>query len=212
MKVSIRLVGAGALLFLLAAIGCSSPGRTNNAILSTGLAIATFTPNAEIEQIYYLGVIDPIEQVPEAIYRVRVRGQASAMSETKFASGWVPAWTIDALNGQSSGVDAAKNRWLQQRCDKPETCIPTVGRGLVQFGPEGFREAPRDHRLVIVMGADPSKFFQAIDKTLATISDVKLDKQNAGIRKEMNAALSQLREDQVGLKEIQIKVLEEGLK
>lgn len=197
---------------LLMITACSSPGRTNNALLATGLALGTFVPNAEIEQIYYLGVIDPIEQVPEAIYRVRVRGQASAMSETKFASGWVPAWSIDALNGQSSGIDAGKNRWLQNKCESAATCVPTVGRGLVQFGPEGFREAPRDFRLVIVMGADPSKFFKAIDTTLATISSVTLDKDSAGVRKDMNAALKQLREDQAKLKELQIRVLEEGLK
>jgi hypothetical protein len=203
---------AAAAVALLWVSGCSSPGRTNNALLSGGLALATFTPNAEIEQIYYLGVIDPLSQVPEAIYRVRVRGQASAMSETKFQTGWVPAWTIDALNGQYTGKGEGRKVGVPQRCDDTENCTPTVGRGLVQFGPEGFRDAPRDQRLVIVMGADPSKFFQAVSSTLNTVSGAKLDKDNAGIRKEMTGALVQAKGDQAGLKAIQVKLLEEGLK
>src|SRR3990170_1976263 len=58
------------------------------------------SPTHEIEQIYYLGVFDPREQLPEAIYRVTVKGQASFISFTRFASGWVPAAVIDSLGGK----------------------------------------------------------------------------------------------------------------
>jgi hypothetical protein len=40
------------------------------------------------------------------------------------------------------------------------------------FGPEGFREAPRDHRLVIVMGSSPQKFFSAVDSALGLVASV----------------------------------------
>ncbi len=42
----------------------------------------------------------------------------------------------------------------------------TIGRRLMQFGPEGFREVPKDHRLVIMMGANPEDFFKAMDMAL----------------------------------------------
>ena len=40
------------------------------------------------------------------------------------------------------------------------------------FGPEGFREAPANHRLVIVMGASPEDFFSAIDESLGLVAQV----------------------------------------
>ena len=46
-----------------------------------------------------------------------------------------------------------------------------TGRRLVMFGPEGFREAPKDHRLVVVMGSDPSAFFGAVDRALGTVAE-----------------------------------------
>ena len=39
-----------------------------------------------------------MEQVPPSVYRVRVKGQASFLSATKFASGWVPADLVDSLS------------------------------------------------------------------------------------------------------------------
>lgn len=200
-----------ALALAMTLAGCGSSAK-NVAAVSAGLAVGTFVPGAEIEQIYYLGVIDPIEQIPQAIYRVRVRGQASMISNVSFASGWVPAWTIDSLNAKVTGSNAAKNPWLPANCDDTVTCSPPTGRRLVQFGPEGFREAPRDYRLVIVMGADPSKFFGAVDRTLGIVSGVKLDNDNAGIRKDLTTAMLQLKKDQDQLKRVQLQVLEEGLK
>lgn len=44
------------------------------------------TPANEIEQIYYLGVFDPQEQLEPMVYRVRVHGQASPISGMKFGS------------------------------------------------------------------------------------------------------------------------------
>ncbi|HYE33628.1 MAG TPA: hypothetical protein VEH27_19570, partial [Methylomirabilota bacterium] len=59
------------------------------------------------------------------------------------------------------------------------------GRRLVLFGPEGFREAPRDHRLVIVMGADPSGYFEAIDSALGDMAQVQVVTGNTAVKNEM---------------------------
>ena len=53
----------------------------------------------------------------------------------------------------------------------------------MMFGPEGFREAPANHRLVVVMGADPSAFFEAVDQTLGVIAQA-----TQGISKAANYA------------------------
>jgi hypothetical protein len=47
------------------------------------------------------------------------------------------------------------------------------------FGPEGFREAPANHRLVIVMGSDPSAFFQGVDQALGIVAQAT-QSANAG--------------------------------
>lgn len=40
----------------------------------------------------------------------------------------------------------------------------------MMFGPEGFREAPPSHRLVIAMGSSPEKFFNAVDQALGNVA------------------------------------------
>jgi len=167
------------------------------------------SPTHEIEQIYYLGVFDPREQVPEAIYRVTVKGQASFMSFTKFASGWVPAAVIDSLGGNVSmhmqaGAGVSITGADPQAISKLET-----GRRLVLFGPEGFREAPRDHRLVILMGSSPEEFFKAIDGALGEFAEVQLERDNAGLQKELMQAMIALRTDQKTFTEIELDIAKE---
>lgn len=195
-----------------ALVACGSAEKNLTLAAAGAIGGGTFVPGAQIEQIYYLGVIDPIEQVPEAIYRLRVRGQASAMSNVKFASGWVPSWTVDALSRSAPGANGEKNAWLQQACTGAEGCFQPRGRRLVQFGPESFREVPADWRLVIVMGGDPSAFFQAIDQTLGRVAEVTLDQDNAQVRKAITSAALRLKADQAILKNVQVKTLEEALK
>ena len=48
-----------------------------------------------------------------------------------------------------------------------------TGRRMMLFGPEGFRAAPADHRLAVVMASDPSAFFEAIDSALGQLSAAK---------------------------------------
>src|SRR5260370_22843419 len=74
--------------------------------LAFGGATGTLSvsPSNDLEQIYYIGIFDPREQVPQTIYRVRVRGQASALNQMKFATGWVHADLIDSLASSSIGL------------------------------------------------------------------------------------------------------------
>jgi hypothetical protein len=60
---------------------------------------------------------------------------------------------------------------------------------LMVFGPEGFREAPKDHRLVIVMGTSPENFFNAIDSSLGVISQAQEKQRNDALEQPLFKAL-----------------------
>lgn len=160
------LAGAMSLSVLLAA--CASP--LEYAGLGAGVTAALGRmPSHEIQQVYYVGVLDARnEQIPPAIYRITVRGQSSFISATRFASGWVPAALVDSLGTRMSFTSDGDLEITGN--DETENAKLTTGRGLMMFGPEGFRRAPRDHRLVLVMASDPSEYFQAIEETLGQIA------------------------------------------
>lgn len=186
---------------LLATFACavlSSCGSAEKSLyaIAGGVLTGAATPGAEIEQIYYLGVFDPIEQLPETIYRVRVRGQASILSTTRFASGWVPAPLIDSL---SSNVRFTSANGTDVTISRPDSDLQSrlpVGRRMVLFGPEGFREAPTDHRLVIVMGSDPDEFFEGMDQAIGAIGEAAQDGRSLELTKLLLEATYSLREDQ----------------
>ena len=157
------LVGAGL------ESGCHTPAETaalTGGILAGATLAGAAAPTHEIEQVYYLGVFDPNEQVPTSIYRLRVHGQSSVWNATRFASGWVPAKYIDSLSSQVSldpnGTSAAKI----DPASADQEATMQAGRKLCVFGPEGFRPISADYRLVIVMSADPSQYFSTIDQML----------------------------------------------
>ena len=151
--------------------GCASvPARNSAAVLAT--AVAAHLPTAQMHQIYYLGVFDPRDQIPPTIYRIRVQGQSSALNtSTQFASGWVHAHLIDSLSS-SRTFDATVQTLGSGAANGSTDKGLLTGRRLVMFGPEGFREAPKEHRLVVVMGADPAGFFGAIDSALGSVAEV----------------------------------------
>ena len=199
-----RLVALLALVSLTA--GCGTMGNIIGGTIGATV-VGAYAPAHEIEQIYYLGVFDPQAQIPEAIYRVSVKGQASFISGVKFASGWVPAAVIDSLGGRVSIDPLAKTNDLTITAAAAEQVSRLqTGRRLVLFGPEGFREAPRDHRLVIVMGASPHEFFQAIDSSLAQFSSVRLEQDNSALQRQLFEALLQLRTDQQAIKNLELDV------
>lgn len=150
-------------------VGCDSLSvRDRNTLaVAAGIGVLGNSPTSEIEQVYYLGVFDPQDQIPPLMYRVRVRGQSGALNQTNFASGWVRSEVIDSL-ATSIRFEAGDVKIGKDPADPLQTI--TAGRRLVMFGPEGFREAPKDHRLVIVMGASPEKFFQGVDEALGTVA------------------------------------------
>jgi len=137
-----------------------------------GITVATLlgarSPTHEIQQVYYLGVFDPREQVPPSIYRLTVHGQSSFMSATKFASGWVPASMADSLDSHIQFNEKSDKLEFSSGDNKIEKL--KTGKRLVLFGPEGFREAPKDHRLVVVMGSNPEAYFQAVDEALGVMA------------------------------------------
>lgn len=159
--------------------GCASVADRNVLLGAGALLVAGRSPSATIEQLYYLGIFDPQDQLRPALYRVRVRGAASALSSTKFGSYWVPAAALDSLSASAeflgkSGIDANV---------ATDSALET-GRRLVLFGPEGFREAPKNHRLVILMGSNIDAFVSAVDQGLGAVaaatsgaSATDLDKQ-----------------------------------
>lgn len=150
---------------------------------SAGALYGSRSPAHEIQQTYYLGVFDPQEQLPPTVYRVRLHGQANALSFVKFASGWLPAATVDSLGttirwegkdakgtkvGQVQGPTIGPADGSADNGQKPASIFK--GRRLVLFGPEGFREAPDAHRLVIAMGTDPQAYFDASNQAMGVIA------------------------------------------
>ena len=133
--------------------GCNSLPQNIalGAVVVTG--VGAVIPGHDIEQVYYLGTFDPHEQVPPSLFRVRVRGQASILSWMRFGSGWVPAELIDSL-GSSIEFNKKSGVVKIDRADAKDLSSLKIGRRLIQFGPEGFREVPKNHRLVLVMGAN----------------------------------------------------------
>lgn len=189
LKSNRAILACGVALLLAALAGCATLEQSIGLGASGAILLGARTPAQEIEQIYYLGVFDPQEQVPPTVYRVRVHGQASILSSMKFASGWVQASVIDSLgthvefNKDSNQVEITKG-------DDKDLSSMQTGRRLVLFGPEGFREAPKDHRLVIVMGSSPEKFFNALDSSLSVVSQVMSERRGDSIDKLLLEAIT----------------------
>ena len=171
--------------------GCAN--RYQNALLGMGLVAQS--PTNELEQTYYLGVFDPQGQVPLQMYRIRVHGQAS-LGSTKFASGWVPASVIDTLNLQA--VDNESN--VVGLGEQGESFL--TGRNLVAFGPEGFREVPQNHRLVMIMGHKADEFFKAVSESLGAVSDAKHQIGTTEVNHELFQALNDLLREKLRLQSL----------
>jgi hypothetical protein len=72
------------------------------------------------------------------------------------------------------------------------------------FGPEGFREAPAGHRLVIAMGSSPEKFFQAIDETLGHVASVTQGQGGADLERTLFRELVRVRNERERAQELLI--------
>ncbi|MCW5798416.1 MAG: hypothetical protein KIT40_07950 [Nitrospira sp.] len=176
-------------LLTVSSAGCNSLPQNIALGAAITTAVGAVIPGHDIEQVYYLGSFDPHEQVPPALYRVRVRGQASIISWMRFGSGWVPAELIDSL-GSSVEINKADGKIQFTHEDSKSLAKLAIGRRLMQFGPEGFREVPKEHRLVIVMGSDPENFFAAMDEALDAVSQGKADQDNRALNGLLFEALT----------------------
>lgn len=174
--------------------GCATALQTNS-LAALGVGVLGASPSTNIGQTYYLGVFDPHEQLPPTIYRLRVQGQASVLSGTKFASGWVRADLVDSLSGQ---IEIGKNGITEENKsqERYEDNKNALNRRLIMFGPEGFREAPKNHRLVIVMGSSPDAFFGSVDRALGVVAEATQGTSSSSdMTRVMWSELSHLREE-----------------
>lgn len=179
--------GWAVLLAVLLVCGCAT-GRQNVQLgAAAAVALGAQSPSNELEQIYYLGIFDPEDQVPQMMYRVTIRAQASAFNQMRYGSGWVPSWVVDSLNSSiNAGLDTANEGVDYLKGVPGDTRAQLeVGRRLVMFGPDGFREAPKDQRLVIVMGASPEKFFQGVDDALGAVAGQQLELDLVPVQKDV---------------------------
>lgn len=188
---SLGFNGCCALALLMVSLTTGCNALPQNIALGAAItaAVGAVIPGHDIEQVYYLGSFDPQEQVPPALYRVRVRGQASIISWMRFGSGWVPAELIDSL-GSSVEINKADGKIVFTKAGNEQLSKLKIGRRLMQFGPEGFREVPKEHRLVIVMGSDPEKFFAAMDEALGAVSQAKVDQDNNALNRLLFEAMT----------------------
>ena len=74
------------------------------------------------------------------------------------------------------------------------------------FGPEGFRKAPKDHRLVVVMGADPSAFFEAVDQTLGVIAQATQGVASSKLRDTLFEELIRVKSERQKLNDLAYQV------
>lgn len=189
----------------VAAFGLSAcetiEGTATLGILGATL-VGGLAPTHEIEQIYYVGVFDPQDQLPPEVYRIRLHGQSSFLNNTKFASGWVRADVIDTL-GTSVGFNKESGQVEITKGDEGDLSKIKTGRRLMMFGPEGFREAPANHRLVVVMGASPEAFFDAVSESLGVVSEAIAEQRNAGLDRALFEALTRARNERERLVQIQ---------
>lgn len=150
-----------------------------------------------VTQTYYVGVADPLGQLPPSLYRITLRGESSWFNVTRYASGWIKSELVDSLQ--------SRIRFDDDGALKVEAGADSVSLGsdrrLWLFGPEGFRKAPRDHRLVVVVGASPKAFFEAADDVLGQMSLARnLDRDQAGsLHGEALAGLVELMREEEAL-------------
>lgn len=189
------------LMLLLATLasGCDTIAQRNQAVLAAGVLASSMTPSFDLEQTYYLGSFDPAGQLPPTLYRIRVRGQSSMLNNTKFASSWVPAEVVDALTGSATLNTKTGAISITSDAANPGFNINDSGRRLMQFGPEGFRSAPKGHRLVILMGADPEAVEQAFSSALGTVAMATSGVSGNAVDREALKALLDMGRDKARL-------------
>jgi hypothetical protein len=208
-KVSIQGGLATAALIVLA--GCQNAAQTTASVLG-GTGVGGLTPTNSLEQIYYLGVFDPREQIPQSFYRVTVRGQASAINlDTKFSSGWVPSALIDGLG---TNIDTKLNG-TDVSGGKTDTRVPELNdpvKRMFMVGPEGIRVSPADHRLVIVMGSSPEGFFEAVDSALGSLAGAEVAASSNKAKESVLAESRRLDAEEAEITQLRLRLTKAALR
>lgn len=206
MRLQTLLAAFGSLVLLG---GCETVAQRNQLIGGALVTAAAITPGTDLEQVYYLGSFDPRGQIPPQLYRIRVRGQASMLNATRFASGWVPAEVIDSLGttlsigGSGVGFNGPANAASAPAgAASAAPFSANQDRQLVQFGPEGFRTAPTRHRLVILMGSDPSQVEQAFASALGTVAQAKSGQSAQVLDQDLIELLLKLAHERAALEQL----------
>ncbi len=70
------------------------------------------------------------------------------------------------------------------------------------FGPHGFREAPENHRLVLVMGSSPEEYFRALDTAIGEIPQILAERKRSNLNNLLFDALSKTRDEHRQLNEL----------
>lgn len=157
---------AAAAAVLAGTAGCTTEQALWGAGATTVFGAAS--PGNEIEQTYYLGVFDPLEQVPPSLYRIRVHGQASALSRTRFASGWVPAPLADALDtrfefdGESGRLTTERASQSQAILDRKRLDAATTAAAEAKGNRDGAIEAQAKALSALVDKLTESKFTETL--------------------------------------------------
>jgi hypothetical protein len=206
-KSAMRRACAVAGVLGIAAGGCTQTDRITGLGIGGTLVLAQ-APTQELEQTTYVGIFDPQDQIPPMVYRIRLRGQSSFMSFTKIQAGWAPAGVVDSLSTSFSlfaaGTDgkpgASPSLTMSKATDVAaeqsiRSASQQLNRRLVMFGPEGFREAPSNHRFVVVAGSSPESFFAAVDQVLGDVASARDGAGTRVLRSDLLDILSGLSAD-----------------
>jgi hypothetical protein len=119
----------------------------------------------------------------------------------------VPADLVDSLSNQVGfDVDDQKVTVEGGVAGPLKDGELTKGRRLVVFGPEGFRPVPKRHRLVIVMGASPKAFFQAMDRLTGAASAKRAQLLRGPLYQEVLEKLNEVKDERRRLAELAVRV------
>lgn len=199
-----------AALVIVSIAGCATTAQNVGLGLGAATVAGSRSASSELQQTYYLGSFDTYGQIPPQVYRIRVHGQASLLGFTKFASGWVPAQLADSLGGGINFKDNTAETQLTSADSSQAAAITSsrliTGRRLILFGPEGFREAPANYRLVIVMGSDPSAYFDGVSNALGGLAQANYDKNNQALDRMLFESLVTLHGEDQQLRELSQEV------
>jgi hypothetical protein len=144
------------------------PNRTSYAarVLAVVISLSCIgCASHRVQTTHYLSVFDPQEQVVQELYRVQITGEADAsVTNTTFATGWVDAASADLATAKVEPGDGGIIHTSGGTSATAAALSPVAAeRRFFEVGPLGVATEPQNYRFVVVMGANPEKFFNTIE-------------------------------------------------